>query len=345
MFADRCGFDVPVHGKEDADYGYFLNVNASPFELNESIGFSPGKSGNSEIGDTDDNVPHENPIGDQFAAAVKDLMADNFSKGKFGTIAGIDPNNEHDEKGKRSTGGEFRCPNFLHNLEGSEGTIETEMSVGGLLSELHLGKCDSKVFERRTNFTRTDTCIVNESPDELTCVNAGVSGYENTARQTLLHADIYIVDDGGEDHRFDADSFGEAGRVSYDDDEVNQWETADTGTECEGRSSYERLDTAESMEEHIGEVDHTDAQNDLTGLRLPPSKDVLEGPNILASATVTSSSMSSWKESKKYENEVGEQFTKDPNVRDSLIDIAGTEALFRGGGRQRSANRRHFQLR
>ena len=327
-FADRCGFDVPVHGKEDADYGYFLNVNASPFELNESTGFSPGNSGNFKICDTDDNVPHENPIGDQFTAAVKDLMADNFSEGKFGTIAGIDPTKDHD---KRGTDSGFRCPLLWHNLEGSEGTIETEMSGEGSLSELHLGKCGSKVFERRTHLTRTDTYIVNESLDELTDFSAGVSGTENTARKALLHADTYIVDDDGEDHRFDADSFGEAGRVSYDGDEVNQWETADTGTECQGRSSYRELDTAAWTEEDTGEVDNTDAQNDLSGLQLPSSKDVLESPNVLASATAASSSMSSWKESEKYESEVGEQFMKEPNVRDSLIDIAGTEALFRGG--------------
>ena len=317
MFADRCGFDVPVHTKEDADYGYFLNVNASPFELNESTGFSPGKS---DFGNTDDNVPHENPIGDQFTAAVKDLMANNFSKEKFGTVSGIDLTKYHDKKGKRGTDVEFRCPLLLHNLEGSEGTIETEMSGKGSLSELHLGKCNSKVFERRTHLTRTDTFVVNESPDKLTGINAGVSGHENSARKTLLLADTYIVDNDGEVHGFDADSFGEAGRVSCDDDEVNQWETTDTGTECEDRSSYKKLDTAESTEEDIGKVDHSDSQNDPSGLQLPPSKDFLESPNVLASATAT-----------RTENDVGEQFMKEPNVRGSLIEIAGTEALFRGG--------------
>ena len=212
-------------------------------------------------------MAHENPIGDQFTAAVKDLMAEKFSEGKFGTIAGIDPCKDHGEKGKRGTDSEFCYLLPSHNIEDSEGTFETEMTGEDSLTELHLGKCENTVLERRTHLMRTDTYILNESQDQLTGNGTGVSGFEDTAWKTLIRADTYIVDDDGDVHHLDTDSLGEAGRV----------ETAagaDNGTTSERRSSYIGLDTSEPIEEEIAQVDDMDAQNSLAGSRLSLSKDV-----------------------------------------------------------------------
>ena len=291
-------------------------------------------------------MPQENPIGDQFTTAVKDLMAENFLEGKFGTIAGIDPDSDRDEKGKRGTGSEFHYPLLPHYTDGSEGIVKTEMPDEDSVAELHFGQCQSKVLERRTHFMRTDTYTVNESPDNLACTGADVSGFENTDRKTLVRADTYVVDDDGEIYHFDTNSFGETERAPYNNDEVNQRGTtsADTETACEGRSSYMGQSTAESDEEEIIEADDTEAKNCLGLSGLSPSKDVLERANALVSATASSSKeqevykdppgMSNWKESlpiEKCENETGGQFVKEPSARDSLGDIVGTEAIFRGG--------------
>ena len=102
---------------------------------------------------------------------------------------------------------------------------------------------------------RTDTYILNESQEQLTGNGTGVSVFEDTARKTLVRADTDIVDDDGDVHHFDTDSLEEAGRVPYDDGEVNQWETAgvyDRAT-SELRSS--------SIEDEIAQVHGMDSHS------------------------------------------------------------------------------------
>ena len=78
MILDNCSFEAPADCKGDADYGYFLNANAPPFELNESTGFSPQLNKNVEFipDKTQETDTCGTSISETFATAIKDLMGE-----------------------------------------------------------------------------------------------------------------------------------------------------------------------------------------------------------------------------------------------------------------------------
>ena len=78
------------HREEDTNFGYFLNVDAPPFEVNESTGLSPCVTNDSGSFESPtytelDNVKQDNTVTSpktQFLAAIRDLMPSKEGNGE-----------------------------------------------------------------------------------------------------------------------------------------------------------------------------------------------------------------------------------------------------------------------